>query len=153
MLSGDSPKLFTTKLAGLLTGRNPRGGSVQLTLNQAAQEAAYKAMRNPNGSFKRGAVVALDPKTGAILALVSTPSYDPNQLASHNSQTITRAWVCYSALNIEPATRGREQRGLPAAQQEEHRRRRSRCARRSARGCPPTRRARTRPTPTWTARC
>ncbi len=101
VLSGDSPKLFTTKLAGLLTGRDPRGGSVELTLNRAAQEAAYQAMRNPGGSYKRGAVVALDPKTGAILAMVSTPSYDPNQLASHSSAKISRAYFCYSALNTE----------------------------------------------------
>jgi penicillin-binding protein A len=100
VLSGDSPKLFTTKLAGLLTGRNPRGGSVDLTLSQAAQEAGYKAMRNPDGTYKRGAIVALDPKTGGILAMVSTPSYDPNQLASHNSQTITQAWACYQPLTL-----------------------------------------------------
>src|SRR5206468_8082819 len=60
ILSGDSSQLFTTKLADILTGRNPRGGTVQLTLNRAAQTAAYNAMRVGNG-FKRGAVVALDP--------------------------------------------------------------------------------------------
>ena len=154
VLSGDSPKLFTTKLADLLTGRNPRGGSVELTLNAAAQEAAYKAMRNPNGSYKRGAVVALDPTTGAILAMVSTPSYDPNQLASHNSQTITRAWDCYSALNTEPAAHGRERRGVPARATRRASTRRSRCARRSCKGLPARPDAvPTRPTPTWTARC
>jgi peptidoglycan glycosyltransferase len=101
VLSGDSPKLFTTKLAGLLTGRDPRGGSVQLTLNAAAQKAAYKAMQVSKGKFKRGAVVALDPSTGAILAMVSTPSFDPNQLASHDANAISRAYGCYSALNTD----------------------------------------------------
>ena len=100
ILSGDSSDLFTTKLANILTGRNPRGGSVELTLNKAAQAAAYKAMRTGNGKVKKGAVVALDPKTGAILALVSTPSYDPNTLSSHNSDTISRAYSCYSALSF-----------------------------------------------------
>jgi penicillin-binding protein A len=100
VLSGDSPKLFTNRLANLLTGRDPRGGSVQLTLNKAAQEAAYKAMRNSGGGMKRGAVVALDPTTGAILAMVSTPSYDPNGLSSHDSNTITRSWQCYSKLTV-----------------------------------------------------
>jgi peptidoglycan glycosyltransferase len=98
ILSGDSSDLFTTKLANILTGRNPVGGSVQLTINKAAQEAAYNAMKSSNGTLKRGAVVALDPTTGAILALVSTPSYDPNELSSHNSATISRAYACYSAL-------------------------------------------------------
>ena len=87
VLCGDSPDLFTTKLAGLLTGRNPRGGSVDLTLNKAAQQAAYKALQLPNGTYRPGAVVALDPTTGAILAPVSTPSYDPTALSSHNSRT------------------------------------------------------------------
>jgi peptidoglycan glycosyltransferase len=100
ILSGDSSKLFTTKLANILTGRNPRGGSVQLTLNKAAQNAAYQGMKSSNGTYRRGAVVALDPSTGAILAMVSTPSYDPNELASHNANTIVRAWNCYSALSF-----------------------------------------------------
>lgn len=102
ILSGDSSELFTSKLANILTGRNPRGGSVQLTLNKAAQVAAYNAMKSSNGSLKRGAVVALDPKTGAILALVSTPSYDPNKLSSHNSAAISKAWRTYQNDKNQP---------------------------------------------------
>lgn len=89
ILSGDDPDLFASNLSDLLTGRSQRGGSVTLTLNKAAQEAGYAAMKNPNGSFKRGAVVALDPTTGAILAAVSTPSYDPNALSSHDTAAIS----------------------------------------------------------------
>ncbi len=98
VLSGDSPTLFTTNLASLLTGRNPRGGTVDLTINNAAQTAAYKAMRLPNGTYRPGAVVALDPSTGAILAAVSTPSYDPTALSSHSSDAISHAHDCYSDL-------------------------------------------------------
>ena len=57
-------------------------------------------MQDPNGTFKRGAVVALDPTTGAILAAVSTPSYDPSQLSSHNSAAITAYW---SKLTKDPS--------------------------------------------------
>lgn len=88
VLSGDDPRLFGSQLADLFTGRNPRGGSVELTLNKAAQSAAFKAMQNPDGTLRRGAVVALDPTTGAILAAVSTPSYDPNKLSSHDANKI-----------------------------------------------------------------
>lgn len=49
------------------------GADVVLTLDAGLQEAAYRAL----GS-RRGAVVALNPKTGEILALASTPSYNPN---------------------------------------------------------------------------
>ncbi len=96
ILSGDSPQLFTTKFADILTGRDPRGGSVQLTINKAAQRAAYDAMKLPDGTYRPGAIVALDPKTGAILASVSTPSYDPNVLSSHDSRSIQDAWACYN---------------------------------------------------------
>jgi peptidoglycan glycosyltransferase len=94
VLTGDDTRLFGTKLAGLLTGRDPKGGSVQLTINAAAQQAAFKALGG-----RRGAVVALDPQTGGILAAVSTPSWDPNQLSSHNADAISRAYHCYSPLN------------------------------------------------------
>ena len=91
VLSGNDPKLFGTRLTDLLTGRNPRGGSVELTLDKQTQLAAYQSLIQGNGGkARRGAVVALDPKTGAILAAVSTPSYDPSQLSLHDTQAINR---------------------------------------------------------------
>jgi peptidoglycan glycosyltransferase len=102
ILSGDSSKLFTTKLSDILTGRNPRGGNVVLTLNKAAQTAAYDAMRGPDGRMRRGAVVALDPQTGAILALVSTPSYDPNRISSHDADKIANAYRAYNRDRAQP---------------------------------------------------
>lgn len=52
-----------------------KGNDIELTINYAIQEAAYNALGN-----RRGAIVALNPKTGAVLALVSKPSFDPNEL-------------------------------------------------------------------------
>jgi peptidoglycan glycosyltransferase len=101
VLSGNDPRLFGTQLSSLLTGRNPKGGSVELTLNKAAQRAAYKAMK-ANGKMRRGAVVALDPTTGAILAAVSTPSYDPSVLSSHNANSIEKAWKQLNANKKQP---------------------------------------------------
>jgi peptidoglycan glycosyltransferase len=94
ILSGDSSELFTTKLTNLLTGRNPRGGNVELTIDMKTQLAAYNAMKGAHG-MRRGAVVAIDPSTGRILALVSTPSFDPNPLASHDSDVVSKYWNRY----------------------------------------------------------
>lgn len=78
-LAGSDNRLFTRRLSALLTGRDPRGGNITLTLNRRAQDAAVAGLGD-----RRGAVVALDPKTGAILAMASTPSYDPNVVSSHD---------------------------------------------------------------------
>jgi peptidoglycan glycosyltransferase len=87
ILSGDADELFVRRLSDYFTGREPEGGSVVLTIDSQAQQAAFNAM-----SGKRGAVVALDPRTGAVLALVSTPSFDPNPLASHSSKAVNAAF-------------------------------------------------------------
>ena len=79
VLSGNDDRLFARRLVDLVTNREQRGGTVKLTLNPAAQQAAYDALGD-----NKGAVVALDPRTGAILTMVSKPSYDPNPLASHS---------------------------------------------------------------------
>ncbi|HVV77555.1 MAG TPA: penicillin-binding protein 2 [Mycobacteriales bacterium] len=83
ILSGSDDRLFLHRIADEITGRTPRGGSVVLTLNPAAQQAAYQGLHGV-----KGAVVALDPKTGAILALATSPSYDPSVLSLHNSKAI-----------------------------------------------------------------
>ncbi len=78
-LSGSGDQFFYRRVSDLLTGREPVGASVELTINPAAQRAADTALGD-----QKGAVVALNPKTGAILALVSHPNYDPNLLSSHD---------------------------------------------------------------------
>jgi peptidoglycan glycosyltransferase len=94
LLSGSSDKLFYRRVSDILTGKKQAGASLELTINPAAQAAAEKAL----GS-QRGAVVALDPSTGEILALVSHPAYDPNLLSSHDSAKVAEAW---KRLNADP---------------------------------------------------
>lgn len=95
LLTGQADSLFVQRVTDLLTGRGQKGASLELTINPAAQAAADKAM-----GANRGAVVALDPTTGAILAMVSKPQYDPNALSSHD---LTKADAAWQALANDPS--------------------------------------------------
>ncbi|WP_329134201.1 penicillin-binding protein 2 [Streptomyces sp. NBC_01476] len=86
-LTGNDDRLFFNRTIDLLTGKQKQGGNVVTTLNAKAQEAAFKGLGN-----KKGAVAAIDPRTGAILAMASTPSYDPSTIAG-NSTTDETNWV------------------------------------------------------------
>lgn len=103
VLNGSDDRLFARRLSDLITGRDPSGGNVVTTIEPIVQETAYKQLADRGYA---GAVVALDPKTGAILAMVSTPSYDPNRLASHNSEEQRRAWAEYTEAD-PPVLRNR----------------------------------------------
>ena len=85
-LTGDDDRLFFNRTIDLLTGKAKQGGNVVTTLNAKAQAAAFKGLGD-----KKGAVAAIDPRTGAILALASTPSYDPSSIAG-NSLTDEKNW-------------------------------------------------------------
>ena len=64
-------------LKGLFTGKPKQGASVYLTISPRAQDAAYKALA---AMGKPAAAVAIDPRTGAILALASYPTLQPECL-------------------------------------------------------------------------
>ncbi|PIM70613.1 penicillin-binding protein [Streptomyces sp. JV178] len=76
ILTGNDDRLFFRNTLDMITGKKKQGGSVVTTFNAAAQKAAFEGLGD-----KKGAVAAIDPKTGAILALASTPSYDPSAFA------------------------------------------------------------------------
>jgi penicillin-binding protein A len=99
ILSGDDPRLFVRRLADLFTGRDPAGGDVVLTLDPAVQAAGMQGLQGVTG-----AVVALDPATGAILGMASTPSYDPNQLSSHDPAAIRAYAEQLEAAEPNPRT-------------------------------------------------
>ncbi len=86
LLAGTEPTLSLLPAWNDMTHSPSPGGRVVTTVDPAAQLAAYTGL----GS-RRGAVAALEPSTGRVLALVSTPSYDPGEL-SGNSRSVAAAW-------------------------------------------------------------
>ncbi|WP_043265810.1 penicillin-binding protein 2 [Streptomyces sp. CT34] len=96
VLNGKDDRLFFNRARGMLTGEKPRGGDVITTINAKAQQAAYKGLTDLKAT---GAVVALDPRNGKILALASTPSYDPSAFAGVSLAEGEK----YQALDHDPA--------------------------------------------------
>lgn len=97
VLWGEDSRLLAHKWSDLITGKTPKGGTVSLTIMREAQKAAAQQLGD-----KKGAVVALDPRTGAILAMYSSPSYDPNPLATHDSALEQNTWKTLNASPDKP---------------------------------------------------
>lgn len=94
VLSGTDPGLSAFPLWYDLARGRPAGGNAATTVRAAVQRAAYAGLAG-----KRGAVAAVEPATGKILALVSSPSYDPSLL----SGTGARAEEAWTRLNADPS--------------------------------------------------
>ncbi|MFK0196197.1 penicillin-binding transpeptidase domain-containing protein [Streptomyces lavendulae] len=94
VLSGTDPGLSAFPLWYELSRGRPGGGNAVTTLRAAVQRAAYRGLGG-----KRGAVAAVEPATGRILALVSSPSYDPGLLSGTGAK-VKAAW---RRLNADPA--------------------------------------------------
>lgn len=94
VLAGTDDSLFYQRLVDVVTGRPQQGASLELTIDPAVQAAAVEALGD-----RRGAAVALDPRTGAVLAMVSRPSFDPNALSSHQLSAVDEA---YAELTEDP---------------------------------------------------
>ncbi len=93
-LSGLSGSQFFTRLLRTITGEEPQGNSVETTILPEAQAVAWEGL----AGFE-GAAVALDYETGEILAMASSPSYDPSLLSlNSNAQVIAN----YAELEGDP---------------------------------------------------
>jgi penicillin-binding protein A len=89
LLSGTGSQLEFRNFIDMITNKPQKGATVQLTVNSKAQLAAYQGLQAAlQGTNRVGGVVALNPSTGAILAMASFPSYDPNKLATHNGTAL-----------------------------------------------------------------
>ncbi len=95
ILTGKSALFVVDRAEQLFAGLEPRGGAVTTTVNARAQRAAFAGLRG-----KKGAVVAIEPATGRILASVQSPSFDPNILSSHDPARIR---TYYTSLEADPA--------------------------------------------------
>lgn len=95
ILTGRSSLFVVDRAEQLFAGRDPAGGAVTTTIDAAAQKAAFAGL-----SGKKGAVVAIEPATGRILASVQSPSFDPNILSSHDPAEIRKY---YASLEADPA--------------------------------------------------
>ena len=97
LLSGQSDSLWMDRLKSLFTGTQNKGASIETSINPSMQEAAYTMLGNLSGS-----VVAIEPSTGRILAMVSTPSYNPGDLTAHDSGDASQAYQKLASRSDNP---------------------------------------------------
>lgn len=95
-LSGRTAKQQVRSVGDLFTETN-RAGNLTLTMRSDVQEMAKQALGDQKGS-----VVALDPRTGGVLALWSNPSFDPNLLANHDFDQSEAAYALLSKADGNP---------------------------------------------------
>ncbi len=93
-LSGTAGSQFLSRIERIFTGQPPRGSNVVLSLDADVQRAAFEAL----GGLQ-GGVIAIEPSTGRVLALVTSPSYDTNVLASHDTEQVN---ATYDELVADP---------------------------------------------------
>ncbi|MER6936333.1 penicillin-binding protein 2 [Nocardioides sp. NPDC127514] len=112
VLSGQDNKLFTNRLVDLVTNSEPSGGNVELTIDPKVQDAAYEGLTSL-GDDVQAAAVAIEPSTGKILAMASTPTYNPDKLANHDFGAATKSYNQLSKDENEPLLNRSIQTALP----------------------------------------
>jgi peptidoglycan glycosyltransferase len=119
LLTGTGSQLAFRNFIDTLTNKPQKGATVQVTVNSKAQQAAYQQLQTTlqgktfDGKQAVGGVVALNPSTGAILAMASYPSYDPNQLAVQNTTELTKVDNQLTAEDPSPLLNNATQTTLP----------------------------------------
>ena len=93
-LSGKANSQFLSQLNSILTGQPVQGANVELTIDPLMQQAAFEGLAKYSG-----AVSVIEPATGKILALATNPTYNPNQMASHNTNSVI---AYYKSLLANP---------------------------------------------------
>ncbi|MCC9306827.1 penicillin-binding protein 2 [Kitasatospora sp. RB6PN24] len=96
LLSGTDDRLDGWAVWNAITRHQNPGGAVHTTIDPAAQRAAMAGLDG-----QKGAVAAIEPATGRILALASTPSYDPGSFAGSSSAD-QQAWTELQSDSDQP---------------------------------------------------
>lgn len=96
-LSGRGGVVTMRELGDRLLGQGQKGDNLALSIDSRVQQAAFSALGE-----RKGAIVALDPLNGQILAMVSKPSFDPNPLSQHEGDIQEQAWRSLNADRDRP---------------------------------------------------
>lgn len=114
LLSGNGPQLAFRNFIDMITNKPQKGATVQLTINSKAQVAAFQGLQQIlQGTNHVGGVVALNPSTGAILAMASYPSYDPDLLATHDGPQLNKNDKALLSQSPSPLLNNATQTTLP----------------------------------------
>jgi penicillin-binding protein A len=98
-LNGTDSNLAIDNLKGLFTGHSKQGASVYLTIDAKAQAAAYQGLV---AMGKPAAAVAINPTTGAILAMASYPTFNPNKYATMSGSQLLKIDNAYRHDRSQP---------------------------------------------------
>ena len=96
-LSGTTGGQFFDQVRQILSGQSPQGAAVETTIDAYVQQVAWDAL----GDYT-GAVIAIRPATGEILAMVSKPTFDPNSLAVHDTEAVIALYEQLLADPLDP---------------------------------------------------
>jgi penicillin-binding protein A len=119
LLSGTGNQLAFRNFIDMITNKPQKGAQVVVTINSKTQLTAYQQLQQTlqgktiNGVQQVGGVVALNPSTGAILAMASYPSFDPNQLTVQNAGTAGDLVSKLSSEHPSPLINNASQTTLP----------------------------------------
>ncbi len=101
-LTGSAPSLTVHNLIGLLTGKPKQGATVYLTISAKAQTAAYQALQQELALGHDAAAVAINPSSGAILAMASVPTYNPNRYTTFDGAKLDKIDLQYRQDPAQP---------------------------------------------------
>lgn len=96
-LTGEGGVLTMQDLGDRFLGRGKEGDTLVLSIDSRVQQAATEALGD-----RKGAIAAIDPVNGEVIALVSYPSFDPNPLSGHDAGPIRQAWDSLQADRAKP---------------------------------------------------